>query len=183
MLSLVLASMVVGRSTVVRPMTTVRPDPYARWLRSDSDVPRVYRGLIVQAGRSCEVSGMSPALIAAMLKVESGFDPRLRDPGRDEYGIARWTPAVLAYWQPGGVSEPAPRPEQITPVLSIPALGRYLCSFGKDLKNVPGDPAVNLAVAYRTSPRSVVESKGVPPQQRAYSGRVAYYIRQYRPRS
>ncbi|OLT12231.1 hypothetical protein BJF79_22895 [Actinomadura sp. CNU-125] len=126
--------------------------------------------------------GLSPALIAAMLKAESGFDPHLADPAKDEYGIARWTPHVLVHWQPGGLDNPEPRPEEITPELSIPAMGRFLCYWGKDLEGVPGDPALNLAATYRTSSRTVVEAGGVPAEYRAYAARVRRYLDDYRPR-
>ncbi|WP_433478809.1 protein kinase domain-containing protein [Spirillospora sp. CA-142024] len=154
----------------------------ARWLRPGSDVPARYRDLIVQAGTWCDMPGLSPALIAAMLKAESGFDPRLSDPAKDEYGIARWTPRVLVFWQPGGLDNPEPRPAQITPELSIPAMGRFLCFWGKDLKNVPGDPALNLAAAYRSSAKTVVKTGGVPARFKPYTENVRRYMDDYRPR-
>jgi hypothetical protein len=154
----------------------------ARWLRPGADVPARYRDLIVQAGTWCEMPGLSPALIAAMLKAESGFDPTLSDPAKDEYGIARWTPRVLVFWQPGGLDNPEPRPAQITPELSIPAMGRFLCYWGKDLKNVPGDPALNLAATYRSSSKTVVKAGGVPERIRPYTERVRRYMDDYRPR-
>ncbi|MFC5750922.1 serine/threonine-protein kinase [Actinomadura rugatobispora] len=156
-------------------------DPRGRWLRTDADIPAQYRTLIVQAGTSCKVEGLSPALIAAILKVESGFDPKLSDPGMNEYGIARWTPRMLMHWQPGGLGNPEPRPAQITPELSIPAIGRYLCYWGKDLADAPGDPALNLAAAYRTSAKMVRESLGVPEKHQAYMARVANLIEMYEP--
>ncbi|MGC4959502.1 serine/threonine-protein kinase [Actinomadura citrea] len=152
-----------------------------QWLRAGSDVPARYRDLIVQAGTWCELRGLSPTLIAAMLKAESGFDPHLSDPAHDEYGIARWTPHVLAFWQPGGLDNPEPRPAQITPELSIPAMGRFLCYWGKDLKDLPGDPALNLAAAYRTSATTVVKTGGVPARTRPYAEQVSRYMDGYRP--
>ncbi|SPT59582.1 serine/threonine-protein kinase [Actinomadura madurae] len=157
-------------------------DRHARWLRPGSDVPARYRDLIVQAGTWCEMPGLSPALIAAMLKAESGFDPDLADPAKDEYGIARWTPRVLVFWQPGGLDNPEPRPAQITPELSIPAMGRFLCYWGKDLKGVPGDPALNLAATYRSSSKTVVKAGGVPDRFKPYTEKVRRYMDDYRPR-
>ncbi|MGI5202280.1 hypothetical protein ACQEU6_11980 [Spirillospora sp. CA-108201] len=153
-----------------------------QWLRAGSDVPARYRDVIVQAGTWCELRGLSPALVAAMLKAESGFDPHLSDPAHDEYGIARWTPHVLVFWQPGGLDNPEPRPAQITPELSIPAIGRFLCYWGKDLKDVPGDPALILAAAYRTSATTVVKTRGVPARYRPYTEKVRRYMDDYRPR-
>ena len=157
-------------------------DPEGRQLRTDAGIPVQYRGLIIRAGTWCEMKGLSPALIAAMLKVESDFDPNLSDPAKDEYGIARWTPRVLVHWQPGGLNNPEPRPAQITPELSIPAMGRFLCYWGKDLVDVPGDPALNLAAAYRSSAKTVRRSGGVPKRFKPYTEQIAHYIELYRPR-
>src|SRR5437868_662300 len=157
-------------------------DPQGRWLRADSDVPHHYRALIVRAGTWCDMRGLSPALIAAMLKAESGFNPHLADPAKNEYGIARWTPKLLVFWQPGGLNNPEPKPAAITPELSIPAMGRFLCYWGKDLKNVPGDPSLNLAVTYRSSSKTVVKAGGVPARFKPYAEKVQRYLVDYRPR-
>jgi hypothetical protein len=156
-------------------------DPNGRWLRRDRDIPPQYRRLIVRAGTWCETPGMSPALVAAMLKVESGFDPELADPSRHQYGIARWTPVALVRWQPGGASNPEPRPADISPELSIPALGRYLCDAGARVSRLPGDPALNLAATYRASVRQVVRARGVPPRTRGYADQVRRHLLEYRP--
>ncbi|GAA3983090.1 hypothetical protein GCM10023085_76610 [Actinomadura viridis] len=156
-------------------------DPGGRWLRAGAGIPPEYRGLIVQAGTWCGMRGLSPALIAAMLKTESDFDPHLSDPGEREYGIARWSPHVLVHWQPGGLDNPEPRPSEITPELSIPAMGRYLCYWGKDLAGVPGDPALNLAVAYRSSAGTVRREGGVPARHRPYAEKVRHYLQAYTP--
>ncbi|GAA1548784.1 hypothetical protein GCM10009678_34380 [Actinomadura kijaniata] len=156
-------------------------DPHGRWLRTDRDIPVQYRRLIVRAGTWCELRGLSPALVAAMLKAESGFDPNLSDPARGEYGIARWKPGVLAHWQPGGLDNPEPHPADITPDLSIPAMGRFLCHWGREVAGVPGDPALNLAATYRSSAEAVVKARGVPERVRPYTGKVRRYIADYRP--
>ncbi|MBB5136323.1 soluble lytic murein transglycosylase-like protein [Thermocatellispora tengchongensis] len=150
------------------------------WFRPGADVPERYRPLIVQAGTTCELRGLSPALIAAMLKAESGFDPGLSDPANDEYGIARWTPSVLRHWQPGGYSRPEPRPP-LSPELSIPAMGRFMCGLGPRIADVPGDPAINLAALYRSGVEPVRKAGGVPARWREYTQKVAAYLREYSP--
>ncbi len=155
-------------------------DPYARWLRTDSDIPRAYRALIVQAGTMCDEPGLTPALVAAILKVESGFDPHLSDPTKDEYGIARWTPSVLRYYLP-----PDRRGEILTPPLSpedsIPAVGRYLCVRLPLLAGVPGDHGLLGAAAFRSSDDVIREEKGVPARFQPYVERVRQYRAAYKP--
>ncbi|GAA1680831.1 hypothetical protein GCM10009733_091950 [Nonomuraea maheshkhaliensis] len=151
-----------------------------RWLRPGSDVPEQYRALIVEAGTSCGLPGLSPALIAAMLKAESGFDATLSDPENDEFGIARWTPRVLWHWQPGGTRSPMPRPP-FDARLSIRSMGRFMCRLGPQVADVPGDPAMNLAALFRSGVDPVKRAGGVPPKWRDYTAKVARYMRDYDP--
>ncbi|MFI9600445.1 hypothetical protein ACIHCX_11270 [Streptomyces sp. NPDC052043] len=118
-----------------------------------------------------------------MLKAESGFDPDLSDPAKDEYGIARWTPEVLRWWtrSDGQPAPSVPRPP-FSPAVSVPAMGRYLCFIGPRLEaGLPDDRRVLIAAAYRTSYRKVNAARGVPPKYRAYGDRVAHYLKEYTP--
>ncbi len=158
--------------------------PYgAEHLRTDRGVPGAYRLLIVETAHDCDHPSVTPALIAAMLKVESDFDPDLADPGKDEYGIARWTPRVLRWWmnEDGTPGETVPSPP-FPPAESIPAMGRYLCWIAPRLaSDNTGDPRVLVAVAYRTSWDKVNKSGGVPAPYRAYAKQVAHYLDAYTP--
>jgi serine/threonine protein kinase len=155
-------------------------------LRTDKGVPVQYRRLIVDAAHECPLPEVTPALVAAMLKTESNFDPNLSDPsvpGGGEYGIARWTPAVLRWWirADGAPASATPAPP-LTPAQSIPAMGRYLCFIDRGLKSsLPGDRRVLIAAAYRTSYKKVNDTGGVPPKNRAYAARVAHYLKEYTP--
>ncbi|GIJ56527.1 protein kinase domain-containing protein [Virgisporangium aurantiacum] len=168
-----------------RPLSTATPAATATaeyrpdLLRTGVGIPAQYRELIVTAGTTCDAPGLSPALVAAMLKVESDFDPDLSDPARDEYGIARWTPRVLAHYLPR--PQPDPPAPPFPPALSIPAVGRFLCYLSPRIAGVPGDPALLLAAAYRTSSSTVVAAGGVPSTLRAHVDRVGEYHERYRP--
>ncbi|MFI6504628.1 protein kinase [Nonomuraea typhae] len=149
-------------------------------LRPDAPVPGQYRDLIIQAGTRCDnIPGLSPALIAAMLKVESDFDPDLSDSKKDEYGIARWTPRVLRFWQPGGLSEPEPEPP-FSPELSIPSMGRFFCTLGHQISSIKGDPAANLVGLYRTSVNAMLRDQGIPLSVRPHVEKVMKYRDEYR---
>ncbi|MFE0857582.1 protein kinase domain-containing protein [Streptomyces mutabilis] len=155
----------------------------ARELRTDKGVPAAYRLLIVETAHDCDRKEVSPPLIAAMLKVESDFDPDLSDPAKDEYGIARWTPKVLRWWmnEDGTPGETVPEPP-FPPAESIPAMGRYLCWITPRLDaGLPGDRRVLVAVAYRTSYDKVNDAGGVPPKYRDYADRVAHHLKEYTP--
>ncbi|NGO14601.1 protein kinase [Streptomyces sp. HC44] len=154
-------------------------------LRTDKGVPVAYRQLIVDSAHDCVREEVTPALIAAMLKAESDFDPDLADPGtgEGEYGIARWTPSVLRWWirADGVPAKETPRPP-FSPAESIPAMGRYLCFIEPRLKaELSGDRRVLTALGYRTSYRVVNDAGGVPPKYRDYADRVAHYLKEYTP--
>ncbi|MEU6145409.1 protein kinase [Streptomyces sp. NPDC047081] len=154
-------------------------------LRTDKGIPVRYRRLIVDSAHECLQREVSPALLAAMLKSESDFDPDLSDPGKQEYGIARWTPAVLRWWiRADGVPASATPAPPLTPAQSIPAMSRYLCFMEPRLKtSLPGDRRVLLAASYRTSYKKVNAAGGVPPKYRTYCTRVAHYLKEYTPRT
>ncbi|GAA3953288.1 hypothetical protein GCM10022384_03490 [Streptomyces marokkonensis] len=152
-------------------------------LRTDRGVPPAYRLLIVETAHDCDREEVGPPLIAAILKVESDFDPDLSDPAKNEYGIARWTPTVLRWWmnEDGTPGETVPEPP-FPPAESIPAMGRYLCWITPRLDaGLPGDRRVLIAVAYRTSYRKVNDADGVPPKYRDYADRVAHHLKEYTP--
>ncbi|MFJ8044172.1 helix-turn-helix domain-containing protein [Kitasatospora sp. NPDC096147] len=155
-------------------------DDQRRWLRLGTDVPEHYRELIVRAGTLCAAPQVSPALVAAILKTESGFDPHLHDPARDEYGIARWTPRVLRYYLPVDEQRRMPEPP-FDERTSILALGRMLCTLAPQLEGVAGDPVMNLAAAYRTASWVVQKENGVPERLRAYTEVVRGHLLAYAP--
>ncbi|WP_165975065.1 serine/threonine-protein kinase [Nonomuraea deserti] len=167
-------------TTAGSPVASSTGDATGGHLRAGSDIPDEYRALIVQAGTYCELPGLSPALIAAMLKAESGYDPDLSDKANDEYGIARWTPEVLWHWQPGGLQRPKPSPP-FSPELSIVSMGRFMCRLGPQVAKVPGDPALKLAALYRSGVAPLKQAKGVPAKWRDYTTKVAGYMRDYQP--
>ncbi|MFI1027790.1 serine/threonine protein kinase [Streptomyces sp. NPDC020951] len=152
-------------------------------LRTDKGVPAAYRLLIVETAHDCDQAPVTPSLIAAMLKVESDFDPDLSDPDKNEYGIARWTPSVLRWWMnaDGTPGEAVPSPP-FPPAESVPAMGRYLCWIAPRLNaDLTGDRRVLVAAAYRTSWDVVNKADGVPPEYRAYADQVAHYLKEYTP--
>ncbi|MFF8995460.1 hypothetical protein ACF09H_37125 [Streptomyces sp. NPDC014983] len=137
----------------------------------------------MDAAHACPRPDVSPALIAAMLTAESGFDPDLADPGTQEFGIARRTPAVLRWWmRDDGVPASATPTPPLTPAVSIPAMGRYLCFIDAHVKaGLPGDKRVLDAAGYRTSYKKVNAAGGVPAAYRGYCDRVARYLAEYTP--
>jgi serine/threonine protein kinase len=145
-------------------------------LRADAEVPGQYRQMIVNAAHGCARPEVTPALIAAMLAAESGFDPAKRSPATDEYGIALWTPKVFEHWKVdadgGGASV-------FSAADSIAALGRFLCTVIDRNQHIPGDRALVLAAVYRVGGDNVRAVNGIPPSAREYIGRVRRHLAEF----
>ncbi|OJF11156.1 serine/threonine-protein kinase [Couchioplanes caeruleus] len=157
---------------------------YERYFRTDMDIPPQYYDLIVTAGTKCpSYPAVTPYLVAAILKTESNFDPTLHDPGKDEYGIARWTPSVLQYYLPAEQRKVVPKPP-FPPDMSIPHVGDFLCRFAPELRDIPGDPRINLVATWRTSAEMVRAANGVPdrPALREYMPRLRANLDAYQPK-
>jgi serine/threonine protein kinase len=148
-------------------------------LPAASDIPRTLRPYINQAARLCVQPEVTPALIAAMLKAETGFNAEARRPSTDEYGIAMWTPRVFRAWAVDGDRNGTK--DYMSAPDAIATMGAYLCWADEQLKqhglhtDLPG----LIAAAYRTSARTVEEAGGVPAHVRPYVDKVDRYLADY----
>ncbi|MFI5643442.1 serine/threonine-protein kinase [Kitasatospora sp. NPDC051705] len=144
-----------------------------------SDVPAAYRGMIEDAARRCPEPEITPALLAAMLKAESGFDPNAARPETGEYGIAMWTPAVFEAWAKAA-NHPGPK-SYLDPGDAIAAMGNYVCWLDQQLKHrgYTRDLPALVAAAYRTSDKTVATAGGVPERVRPHVDKVLRYLADY----
>ena len=119
-------------------------------------VPAGLRGLIAS---SATAEGLAPSLLAALLRAESGFDPRVVSPAGAQ-GIAQFMPGTAAGL---GVRDP------FDPAQAIPAAARLLAGHVRSFGSVP------LALAaYNAGPEAVRRYGGVPPfaETQAYVARI-----------
>jgi Transglycosylase SLT domain/D-alanyl-D-alanine carboxypeptidase len=119
-------------------------------------VPERYRPAIAAAAAA---NGIAPALLAALLRSESGFDPRAVSPAGAQ-GIAQFMPATA---RGIGLRDP------FDPARAIPAAARLLGGHLRAFGSVP------LALAaYNAGPGAVRRYGGVPPyrETQAYVARV-----------
>ncbi|MFJ9692193.1 helix-turn-helix domain-containing protein [Kitasatospora sp. NPDC101183] len=165
-----------GRPPVVAPGS---PSAVPGALRADAAVPDRYRTVIELAARRCTEPEITPSLLAAMLKAESNFDPDLRDPKADEYGIARWTPSVFNAWAVDGDGDGFK--DYMDPADAIATMGLYTCWLDQRIKlsglhsNLPG----LIAAAYRTSDKAVTQAGGPPAGTEAYVAEVLRHQREF----
>jgi soluble lytic murein transglycosylase-like protein len=149
--------------------------PTAGPLAAGAPVPAQYRPWIERAGGQCPQIG--PALLAAQLTQESGFNPAARS-GAGAQGIAQFMPGTWRTWGTDGdgngtasVWEPAD---------AITAQGRFMChlagaaSAALAAGRVAGD-VVDLALAgYNAGFGAVEHARGVPAisETRGYVARI-----------
>jgi len=110
-------------------------------------------------GAAAAANGLPPALLAALLRAESGFDPRAVSPAGAQ-GIAQFMPATAAGM---GLRDP------FDPAQAIPAAARLLAGHVRALGSVP------LALAaYNAGPGAVERHGGIPPyaETQAYVARI-----------
>ncbi len=113
-------------------------------------------------------NGIDPALLAGLIKQESGFDPAAQS-GAGATGLTQLMPGTAAAL---GVTDPTD-PEQ-----SIDGGARYLA---QQLKTFGNDPAKALA-AYNAGPGAVQKFNGIPPyaETQNYVKSVMAFADQYR---
>ncbi|WP_217913185.1 transglycosylase SLT domain-containing protein [Miltoncostaea marina] len=119
-------------------------------------VPAPYREPVLRAAMA---HGLQPALLAALLRAESGFDPRAVS-AAGARGIAQFMPATASGM---GLRDP------FDPAQAIPAAARLLAGHVRAFGSVP------LALAaYNAGPGAVRRHGGVPPypETQAYVARV-----------
>ncbi|MGW3498499.1 C40 family peptidase [Streptomyces sp. NPDC001020] len=134
-------------------------------------VPSEYAQLILQAAADCD-QGLSPAVLAAQLKQESGFNPRAGSSAGAQ-GIAQFMPGTWETWGVDGNGDD--KKDVWDPEDAIPAQGKFMCSLLKKAKAHPdynGAP-IELALAgYNAGWGRVDQFKGVPP--RSFAGGQTY---------
>ncbi|MEU7469880.1 serine/threonine-protein kinase [Streptomyces sp. NPDC044984] len=149
-------------------------------LRPDADVPDALRPVIDRAAHRCTDEEVTPALLAAMLKVESDFDVNAARPATDEYGIAMWTPSVFRAWAVDGDGDGDK--DHMSAPDAIATMSLYVCWLDQRFKQegLPKEDLQALVVAgYRTSDRTVIEERGVPERVRPHVEEVLRHLAAY----
>ncbi|RFU84146.1 serine/threonine protein kinase [Streptomyces triticagri] len=183
--TLVLATMLIALPSGDAPSNEADSSPApapgspADAFPAGSDVPRKLRPVIVRAAAGCTEKEVTPALLAAMLKEESGFDANASRPKDDEYGIAMWTPWVFNSWAADGNRDGVK--DYMSPPDAIVAMASYLCWLDQRFKQsgLHKDLTGMLAAGYRSSDKTIINERGVPERLRPYVTAVQRHLAQY----
>ncbi|MER5949769.1 bifunctional lytic transglycosylase/C40 family peptidase [Streptomyces sp. NPDC001904] len=121
-------------------------------------VPAAYQSLVQKWGNLCPA--INPALLAAQLYQESGFNPNAKSPAK-AYGIAQF---IEGTWASHGVDGDGDGDKDIwDPNDAIPSAASYDCKLASYVKDVPGDATKNMLASYNAGAYAVIKYKGVPP--------------------
>ncbi|MCX4994556.1 bifunctional lytic transglycosylase/C40 family peptidase [Streptomyces longwoodensis] len=121
-------------------------------------VPAAYQPVVQKWGNLCPA--INPALLAAQLYQESGFNPRAQSAAAAQ-GIAQFIPGT---WATHGVDGDGDGDRDVwDPKDAIPSAASYDCSLASYVKSVPGNITENMLAAYNAGPDAVIRYGGVPP--------------------
>jgi cell wall-associated NlpC family hydrolase len=121
-------------------------------------VPATYQALVQKWGNLC--SAINPALLAAQLYQESGWNPKAQSPAQAQ-GIAQFIPGT---WAAHGVDGDGDGDRDVwDPQDAIPSAASYDCKLAEYVKDAPGDPTENMLAAYNAGAYAVIKYGGVPP--------------------
>lgn len=147
-------------------------DDGPRTITNPDGIPPQYLDLIIRAANDAGCQEVTPALLAAQLYQESGFNPLARSPV-GAMGIAQFMPGTWATHGGGG--------DVWNPEHAIPAAARYDCAVAAATASVPGDPQEKMLAAYNAGPGAVLAYAGVPPypETRNYVRTILAKAREY----
>lgn len=121
-------------------------------------VPAAYSAIVQRWGNLCPA--INPALLAAQLYQESGFNPNARSAAAAE-GIAQFIPGT---WATHGVDGNGDGKRDVwNPEDAIPSAASYDCQLASYVKDVPGNLTENMLASYNAGSYAVIKYGGVPP--------------------
>lgn len=121
-------------------------------------VPAAYQTLVQRWGNLCPA--LNPALLAAQLYQESGFNPSAKSPAAAQ-GIAQFIPGT---WATHGIDGDGDGDRDVwDPNDAIPSAASYDCQLASYVKDVPGNATDNMLAAYNAGAYAVIKYGGVPP--------------------
>jgi cell wall-associated NlpC family hydrolase len=120
-------------------------------------VPAAYQSLVQKWGNLCEA--LNPALLAAQLYQESGWNPNARS-AAEAQGIAQFIPGT---WAAHGIDGNGDGTKDVwDPEDAIPSAASYDCELARYVRNVPGNITRNMLAAYNAGAYRVIAAGGVP---------------------
>ncbi|SFM85127.1 Transglycosylase SLT domain-containing protein [Streptomyces sp. cf124] len=145
-------------------------------------VPAEYVPWVLKAGAMCDV--IKPAVIAAQIEAESGWNPNAKSPVGAE-GLSQFMPGTWPSW--GKDDDGNGRVSPYDPGDAIMAQGRYDCALAKQVQGykdsgqATGETLDLALAAYNAGPGAVQQYGGIPPytETQNYVARIKSLISKY----
>ncbi|MBE4736951.1 MULTISPECIES: peptidoglycan DD-metalloendopeptidase family protein [Streptomyces] len=145
-------------------------------------VPAEYVPWVLKAGAMCDV--IKPAVIAAQIEAESGWNPNAKSPVGAE-GLSQFMPGTWPSW--GKDDDGNGRVSPYDPGDAIMAQGRYDCALAKQVQGykdsgqATGETLDLALAAYNAGPGAVQQYGGIPPytETQNYVTRIKSLISKY----
>src|SRR4051812_21045552 len=125
---------------------------------AEGTVPAEDAALMERYGHMCPE--LSPALLAAQLYQESGFNSTIVSPA-GAIGIAQFMPGTWPNWS--SPQDGDGKQDPTNPADAIPAAARYDCALAHQLSGIGGDHVANMLAGYNAGPGAVQQYQGIPP--------------------
>lgn len=151
-------------------------------LAPGAPVPQEYRPWIEAAGSRCP--DVTPALLAAQLSQESGFDPDARG-AAGERGVAQFMPSTWQSWAVDANGNGSASP--LEPADAIAGQARFMCALAEAVRaglaagRLSGGVVDLSLAAYNAGPTAVQRAGGMPAisSTRAYVANITALARDY----
>jgi len=141
-------------------------------------VPSAYRTHVEHAGRRCPT--LSPALLAAQLVTESGWNPTAVSRAGAQ-GLAQFLSSTWAGFGVDGDHDGSADPYD--PIDAIYSAASYDCALVRIVARLQGDVVSNMLAGYNAGPDAVLAAGGIPDiaETQAYVARIRALEPLYRP--
>lgn len=142
-------------------------------------VPAEFREALALHGTRCEQ--ISPALLAAQIEAESGWNPRAESPVGAR-GLTQFMPGTWDVYGTDGDGDGQADP--FNPIDSIASQARYMCVLAETVARfgLPGELTPLILAAYNAGPGAVQNYRGIPPfaETQNYVVKILALVAKYR---
>ncbi|MET9399322.1 bifunctional lytic transglycosylase/C40 family peptidase [Kitasatospora sp. NPDC002965] len=125
-------------------------------------VPDAYKPWITKASQACKFPALTPALLAAQLHQESGFNANVTSPAGAQ-GAAQFMPGTWATWGRDDDGDGNVSPFNIGD--AVMSQGRFMCSLLGEAQSsgIAGDIQALALAGYNAGWNAVTTAHGIPP--------------------
>lgn len=130
----------------------------------NENVPEPYRDMVLKGASYCQE--LTPALLAAQIAVESGWDPTVVSPAGAQ-GISQFMPGT---WAGNGIDGDGDgKADAFNPADAIPSMGKFMCTLISRAHQrieegvVNGNPIDLVLAMYNAGEGNVLKYGGIPP--------------------